>query len=60
MATHPQKVSVEDGKCDLCCVALARYDPEIFIGIMARSAPKQKKVFINFPQKDENSQLALF
>ena len=60
MTTHPQKVSVEDGKCDLCCVALARYAPKIVIGIMARCAPRQKRVFINFPRKDENSQLALF
>ena len=49
METHPQKVSVEDGKCDLCCVALARYAPEIVIGIMAKCAPKQKRVFIKFP-----------
>ena len=60
MTTHPQKVSVEDGECDLCCVALARYAPEIVIDMMARSAPKQKRVFINFPRKDDNSQLALF
>ena len=51
METHPQKVSVEDGKCDLCCVALARYAPEIVIGIMTKCAPKQKRVFIIFPKK---------
>ena len=60
MTTHPQKVSVEDSKCDLCCVALARYAPEIVIGIMAKCAPKQKTGFHKFSPKDENSQLALF